>query len=200
MSDCKKDEFSENADATERAPFDICTATWWASPGFQPSTSEAQLQLAFWGQADTYLCAANWVQLRMVLPGTGVGVVSRWWGYMWDFLGGSVVRNPPANAGDAGLISGWGRSPGEGNDNPLQYSCLENPMERGAWKAAVHGVTESQTWLSDWPHKLELTCRTRLTEECWDTHPQLCLSRCWKDLIWYFVHHCLYVRVFNEKC
>ena len=81
----------------------------------------------------------------MVLPGTGVGVVSRWWGYMCDFLGGSVVRNPPANAGDAGLISGWGRSPGEGNDNPLQYSCLENPMERGAWKAAVHGVTESQT-------------------------------------------------------
>ena len=44
----------------------------------------------------------------------------------------SAVKNPPANAGDMGLISGWGRSPGEGNGNPLQYSCLGNPMDRGA--------------------------------------------------------------------
>ena len=56
------------------------------------------------------------------------------------------VRNPPANAGDVGLIPGSGRSPGEGNDNPLQYSCLGNPMDRGAWWAIVHGVTkESDT-------------------------------------------------------
>ena len=48
------------------------------------------------------------------------------------FPGGSVVKNPPVNAGDAGLIPGSGRSPGEGNGNPLQYSCLENPMDRGA--------------------------------------------------------------------
>ena len=48
------------------------------------------------------------------------------------FPGASVVENPPANAGDAGLIPGSGRSPGEGNGNPLQYSCLENPMDRGA--------------------------------------------------------------------
>ena len=64
------------------------------------------------------------------------------------FPGGSVVKNPPANAGDAGdvgLIPGLGRSPGEGNGNPLQYSCLENPMDRGAWWATVHGVTKSQT-------------------------------------------------------
>ena len=47
------------------------------------------------------------------------------------------------NAGDLGLIPGLGRSPGEGNGNPLQYSCLENPMDRGAWWAIVHGVTES---------------------------------------------------------
>ena len=46
--------------------------------------------------------------------------------------GGSAVKNPPANAEDTGLIPGWGRSPGEGNGNPLQYSCLENPMDRGA--------------------------------------------------------------------
>ena len=53
------------------------------------------------------------------------------------------------NAGDLGSIPGSGRSPGEGNDNPLQYSCLENPMDRGAWWAAVHGVAKSQTQLSD---------------------------------------------------
>ena len=54
-----------------------------------------------------------------------------------------VVKNPPANAGDAGLILGSGRSSGEGNGNPLQYSCLENPMDRGAWRATVHGAAES---------------------------------------------------------
>ena len=48
------------------------------------------------------------------------------------------------------LSPGSGRSPGEGNSNPLQYSCLENPMDRGAWQATVHEVTKSQTWLSDW--------------------------------------------------
>ena len=52
----------------------------------------------------------------------------------------SVVKNLPANAGDAGSIPGLGRSPGEGNGNPLQYSCLGNPMEKGAWWATVHGV------------------------------------------------------------
>ena len=57
---------------------------------------------------------------------------------------GSVVKNPPANAGDAGdagSIPGSRRSPGVGNGNPLQYSCLESPMERGVWRAAVHAVT-----------------------------------------------------------
>ena len=59
-----------------------------------------------------------------------------------------VVNNPPANAGDArdsGLVPGSGRSPGEGNGNPLQYSCLENPMDRGAWQTVIPGVTQSQT-------------------------------------------------------
>ena len=57
-----------------------------------------------------------------------------------------MVKNSPANAGDASSILGLGRSPGEGNGNPLQYSCLGNPMDRGAWWATVHGVTkESDT-------------------------------------------------------
>ena len=64
------------------------------------------------------------------------------------FPGGSVVKNPPAsvgNTGDASSIPGSGRSPGGGNGNPLQYSSLENPMDRGAWQAIVHGITKSQT-------------------------------------------------------
>ena len=61
------------------------------------------------------------------------------------FPGGSVVKNPPANAGHLGSTPGSGRSLGEGNGNPLQYSCLENPMDRGAWQAIVHRVAESDT-------------------------------------------------------
>ena len=53
-----------------------------------------------------------------------------------------MIKNLPANAGDLGLIPGWGRPPGEGKDNPFQYSCLENPMDKGAWQATVHGVEE----------------------------------------------------------
>ena len=59
-----------------------------------------------------------------------------------------MVKNPPANAGDTrdkGSITGLGRSPGEGNGNPLQYSCQDNLMDRGAWLATVHGVTKSRT-------------------------------------------------------
>ena len=58
---------------------------------------------------------------------------------------GSEVKGSAWNAGDLGLIPGSGRSPGEVNGNPLQYSCLENPMEGGAWWATVHGVAKSQT-------------------------------------------------------
>ena len=58
---------------------------------------------------------------------------------LMGFLDGSLVKNPPANARDAGLIPGSGRSPGEGNGNPFQYSCLGTPMERGAWWATVDG-------------------------------------------------------------
>ena len=70
-----------------------------------------------------------------------------------DFPGGSVVKNMPANEGDMGSIPGSGRSHGEGNGNPLQCSCLGNPMDKvWAWWATVHGVAKSQTGLSNWAH------------------------------------------------
>ena len=62
---------------------------------------------------------------------------------------GSVVKNPPANAGDPGSTPGPGRYPGEGNGHPLQYSCLENARDSGALQATVHGVTKRWTWFSD---------------------------------------------------
>ena len=69
----------------------------------------------------------------------------------WGFPGATGVKNLPVNAGDVrdmGLTPGLGRSPGGGHGNPFQYSCLENPMDRGTWWAAVHGVAKSQTQLS----------------------------------------------------
>ena len=66
-----------------------------------------------------------------------------------DFLGGLDAKESACNVGDLGSIPGLGRSPGEGNGSPLQYSCLENSMDRGAWRATVHGVSKSQTQLSD---------------------------------------------------
>ena len=61
------------------------------------------------------------------------------------FPGGPEVKASACNVGDLGLIPGSGRSPGEGNGNPLQYSCLENPMDQGAWWATDHGIAESDT-------------------------------------------------------
>ena len=67
---------------------------------------------------------------------------------LWDFSSGSVVKNSPVSAGDAGdsgSIPGSGRTPREGNKNPLQYSCLEISMDRGIWWATAHVITKSQT-------------------------------------------------------
>ena len=84
---------------------------------------------------------------------------------LWDSWGGSVVKSLPGNAGDpgdAGLISRWRRSPGRGHGNPLQYSCLENPMDRGAWQVViVHRVVKSRT--------MEVTSH-RLTSHGSDQH------------------------------
>ena len=72
------------------------------------------------------------------------------------FLVAQLIQNPPANTGDArdsGSVLGSGRSPGEGNDYPLQYSCLENSMDREAWGTTVHRVAESRTQLSNTIHR-----------------------------------------------
>ena len=68
------------------------------------------------------------------------------------FPGSSDGKVSACNAGDLGLFPGSGRSPGEGNGNPLQYSCLENSMDGGAWWATVHGVAKSWTWLSNFTY------------------------------------------------
>ena len=70
---------------------------------------------------------------------------------MNDFPSGSDGKASAYDAGDPGSIPGWGTSPEEGNGNPLQYSCLENPMDGGSWWAIVHGVAKSWTQLSDFP-------------------------------------------------
>ena len=86
-----------------------------------------------------------------------------------------LVKNLPANAGDirdTGSVPGLGRSPGRRHGNPLQYSCLENPMDRGAWKAAVHGVAEGWTRLSNFTftfhfHALEKEMATHSSVLAW---------------------------------
>ena len=69
--------------------------------------------------------------------------------YFWSFPGGSGRKESACNVGDPGFIPGSGRSPGKDNGNPLQYSCLENSMDRGAWWPTVHGVAKTWTQLSD---------------------------------------------------
>ena len=77
---------------------------------------------------------------------------------MCGFPGGSEVKASACNAGDLGSIPGLGRSPGEGNGNPLQYSCLENAVDGGAWWATVHGVAKSRTRLSDLTFTFTFMC------------------------------------------
>ena len=74
---------------------------------------------------------------------------SFWWHLGLDFLGGSDGKASAYNVGDPGSVPQLGRSPGEGSGNPLQYSCLENPMDGGTWWATVHGVAKSRKRLSD---------------------------------------------------
>ena len=79
--------------------------------------------------------------------------------FLWlsNFPGGSDCKVSAYSAGNPASIPGLGRSPGEGNGNPLQYSCLENPMDGGIWWATDHGVAKSQTWLNDFTFTLWLS-------------------------------------------
>ena len=100
----------------------------------------------------------NFPQLIVIHRVKGFSVVNK--AEVDVFLGfpsGSMGKESVCNAGDtgdAGLIPGWGRSSREGNGNPFQYPCLENPMDGGAWKATVHGVAKSRTQLSDFTSSL----------------------------------------------
>ena len=87
-----------------------------------------------------------------------------------------VLKNPPTNAGDTGSIPGSGRSPGEGNGNPLQYSSLENPVDRGAWRATVHGVAERQTQQRFLLHISEVV------------GPKLCISSASQVIMMLWIH------------
>ena len=97
--------------------------------------------------------------------------------YLWGFVSGSVVKNLPANAGNAGSVPGWGRYPGGGNGNQLQYLRLWNPMDGGAWQATVHGGHKSQTQLNDWGHTI--VCDTGLLPQpsVRGLPPSVCPSR-----------------------
>ena len=100
-------------------------------------------------------CLNSWIRHTTLIA----LLLNSWLKPYWGFPGSSVVKNLPANAGDegdTGSILESERSSGGENGNPLQFSCLENPMDRGAWWATVHGVTKSQTWLSDWAHMLQI--------------------------------------------
>ena len=96
------------------------------------------------------LCGLSWLSIFPVPPILDEVIL---WTAVWQlpgcvtfsFPGGSDSKESACNAGDLGLIPGSGRSLGEGNGNPLQYSCLENPMDRGAWWATVYGITKSWT-------------------------------------------------------
>ena len=94
--------------------------------------------------------------LRIHLPMQGIWVWSLIWKDSTCFPGGSDGNASACNVGDLASIPGSGRSPGGGNGNPLQHSCLENPMARGAWQATVHGVANSRTWLSDFSFSYQI--------------------------------------------
>ena len=100
----------------------------WSSPPHPPPPQPGNKYLA------ALQCPAlQWIQRSPEHPGAGASLVAQ------------MVKNPPAIAGDAGSIPRPGRSPGEGNGIPLQYSCQGNPMDRGAWWATVHGLQKSRT-------------------------------------------------------
>ena len=124
---------------------------WQPTPVFLPGESQGRGSLVgchLWGtQSQTWL---KWLSSSRIT----LRKLPRW-------LGG---KESPYNAGDKGdgLIPELGRSPGGGNNNPLQYSCLKNAMDRGSWHVTVHGVAQNKTRLSDWAHTHAITSRNFL--------------------------------------
>ena len=139
--------------------------------------SHLNIELVYFNFYRTCLCCPSDIMdfvtefiiiIVVLYESSHMGLLEIYWGHVWlsqvilrlgtvsikfpeHFPGGTVVKNLSANAGDArdvGLIPGSGRSPGDGHGWPLQCSCLENPMDRGAWWAAVHGAAKSQMQLS----------------------------------------------------
>ena len=118
---------------TPRAYSDSCPSSQWCHPTISSSV------VPFSSHLQSFPASGSFPMSQLFTSGgqsIGVSEVT------------PVVKNPAANTGDTedlGSIPGWGRSPGEGNSKPLQYSCLENPRERGAWWTAILGVTQSRT-------------------------------------------------------
>ena len=123
---------------------------WYTCPGHPAKVNEdkAGLRENRAGGAREPPTLGKWAVTTIICKTTGeIKYSSR--GYLKGFPGGSDGKESACDVGDPGSTAGSGRPPGEGNDNPLQYPCLENPMDRGAWWATVHGVTRSQTPLSN---------------------------------------------------
>ena len=102
----------------------------------------------------------NWTELTEKLPvvSNRASQVARW------------LKNPPTDTGDTGSIPGSGKTPGRGNGNPLQHSCLKNPMDRGTWQVTVHGAAKSQIWLSTYTQTMS---KNKLEEKPSILHPFL---------------------------
>ena len=124
---------------------------WGYSPNENPSRNTIQVAQVGWQQVSVSLFLFFFFLIFIYLLGFP------------SWLSGKES----VNAEDSGLVLGLGRSPGEGNGNLLQWSCVENAMDRGAWRATVHGVTKRWTWLSTWAH-LSVWLRQVSAEAPWD--------------------------------
>ena len=175
----------------------MCSPSWTPLPSHSPSYPSGSSQctspehlphasnLDWWSVYHLFSdLSVNSLFLTFSFLDKEVRVVFEWVSMSrnWQGLsGGSVIKYPPANSGDTGLIPGSGRLHGEGNGNMLQYSCLENPMDRGAWWATVHGVAKSQTQLrlNNNIKKLKIKRRKMLifkfTRETWRSKQHSCI-------------------------
>ena len=128
------------------SPRSRCQPGWVLVRAVFPA-SRWLLSLSLFGEVDTERKTLRWTHTHSLSFVINIRPQSYW--IKAHFPGGSDCEESACNAGDEDLLPGWGRSPGGGNGNPLQYSCLENSIDRGAWWATVHGVTKTWTQLND---------------------------------------------------